>query len=135
VWHKKENNMSFYKELLKFLAQAEKENDLTTKSFIKEYKNLDVKVSFGQGNPAKIPWISFLLPPNKTSQGIYPVYLYFKDKSILILAYGISETEKPQYNWNIQNGITINKYFNNKVFVNLKGLGADLWFKDFKLGI
>ena len=108
--------MSFYKELLKFLDQAKKENDLTTKSFIKKYKNLDVKVSFGQGNPAKIPWISFLLPPNKTSQGIYPVYLYFKDKNILILAYGISETKPPLHEWVINNGITIFDYFRQIAF-------------------
>ena len=40
-------------------------------------------------------WISFLKEPNTTSNGIYPVYLYYKEDDILILAYGISETTTP----------------------------------------
>src|SRR5690606_10787654 len=55
--------------------------------------------SFGQGATANVPWVSFTLEPNTTSKGIYPVYLYFKNENLLILAYGISETNLPEYDW------------------------------------
>lgn len=89
--------MEYYNQLEQFLAQA-KTSILKTKHFESEFKETKVKVSFGQGNTAKIPWISFLKEPNTTSNGIYPVYLYYKDYDLLILAYGISETNKPQKN-------------------------------------
>ncbi|HBY68447.1 MAG TPA: DUF3578 domain-containing protein, partial [Flavobacteriaceae bacterium] len=90
-----------------FLEQA-KTDSLKTKHFDSEYLGTDVKVSFGQGNAARIPWISFLKSPNTTSDGIYPVYLYYKDYEILILAYGVSETNTPSSNWEIQKVKTIN---------------------------
>ncbi|MDD4437806.1 MAG: DUF3578 domain-containing protein [Tissierellia bacterium] len=92
--------MSFYNHLDNFLKQAHTE-DLTTNHFIKDYLDTKVTVSFGKGNIARIPWISFLIKPNITSKGIYPVYLYYKDLGILILAYGISETNMPKYDWDI----------------------------------
>lgn len=90
--------MGYFQELKKFLAQANT-NDLKTKHYISEYLGTKVKVSFGQGGSAKIPWISFLKEPNSTSNGIYPVYLYYKDFDLLILAYGVSETNEPLVNW------------------------------------
>lgn len=103
-------NMNYYNQLEQFLKQAKTDN-LKTKHFKSNYLGTKVKVSFGQGNAAKIPWISFLREPNSTSNGIYPVYLYYKDFEILILAYGISETNKPEINWKINNRETINEYF------------------------
>jgi hypothetical protein len=71
-----------------------------------------VKVSFGQGGVAHIPWISFLIEPNKTSEGIYPVYLYYKEFQLLILAYGVSETIIPLVQWKLpENTKTIREYF------------------------
>ena len=102
--------MGFYRQLEEFLSQA-KTNNLKTKHFNSEYLGTRVKVSFGQGTIAKIPWISFLMEPNKTMDGIYPVYLYYKDYDLLILAYGISEANVPQQDWNINNGQTIKEYF------------------------
>lgn len=102
--------MGFYKQLEQFLAQAKTDN-LKTKHFDSEYKQTKVKVSFGQGNPARIPWISFLKEPNTTSNGIYPVYLYYKGYDLLILAYGVSETNTPEIKWNIENEETIKEYF------------------------
>lgn len=90
--------MGYFQELKKFLAQANT-NDLKTKHYISEYLGTKVKVSFGQGGSAKIPWVSFLKEPNSTSNGIYPVYLYYKDFDLLILAYGVSETNEPLVNW------------------------------------
>lgn len=103
--------MEYFDELKKFLEQANTGN-LKTKHYKSEYLNVKVKVSFGQGGSAKIPWISFLKEPNTTSNGIYPVYLYYKEDDILILAYGISETTTPDNNWeDISSKETINEYF------------------------
>lgn len=103
--------MGYFEELKKFLEQANTSN-LKTKHYKSGYLNVKVKVSFGQGGSAKIPWISFLKEPNTTSHGIYPVYLYYKENNILILAYGISETTAPANNWeDIRSKQTINEYF------------------------
>lgn len=96
--------------VFEFLEQAKTDN-LKTKHYLKSYKNTKVKVSFGQGNTAKIPWISFLKEPFTTSNGIYPVYLYYKEMNKLILAYGISETIKPTIKWNTKNAQSITNYF------------------------
>jgi 5-methylcytosine-specific restriction protein B len=110
----REKFKSFYSELQKFIDQSETGN-LKTKHYLKEYKQVKVKVSFGQGSSAKIPWISFLLPPNTTQNGIYPGYLYYKDKNLLILTYGVSETNKPKTDWNFSNKMkTVNEYFKDK---------------------
>lgn len=101
----------FYNQLKDFLIQSKTDN-LKTKHFLKELLGTKVKVSFGQGGPAKIPWISFLINPNTTSEGIYPVYLYYKAYNILVLAYGISETNPPKQNWtNLGSTQTVKEYF------------------------
>ena len=75
-----------------------------------------MKVSFGQGNVARIPWISFLADGQMTSRGIYLVFLFYKDMGVLILAYGISETNRPQIMWPIEKegGETIRAYFKRR---------------------
>lgn len=101
---------SYFDEIKKFLEQS-KTNDLKTKHFLESIADVDVKISFGQGTPARIPWISFLIKPNTTSNGIYPAYLLYKDKNLLILSYCISEMNIPEINWKIKNGKTISEYF------------------------
>jgi 5-methylcytosine-specific restriction protein B len=101
---------SYYDEILKFIKQS-KTTDLTYAHYLKEFNGLKIRVSFGQGTPANIPWISFLRDGQTTSNGIYPVYLYFKEKNLLILAYGKSVTNIPVYNWPLSNPKTINRYF------------------------
>lgn len=88
----------FILTLQKFIIQAQTDN-LQKKGFISNYKGLDLKVSFGAGNSAKVPWIAFLKTPNTVTNGIYPVYLYYKSENILILSYGLSETETPKFTW------------------------------------
>jgi len=105
-----ENIFDFSEIIHKFLHQAKTDN-LKTKHYQKSYKNTKVKVSFGQGNAAKIPWISFLQEPFTTSDGIYPVYLYYKNINKLILAYGRSETNKPITEWKINNSQSISGFF------------------------
>lgn len=102
--------MSYYEQLKQFIEQADTDN-LKTKHFNSEYFGTDVRVSFGQGNVSRVPWISFLISPNKTSQGIYPVYLYYKSNDLLVLAYGVSETNPPMMNWSGGDKISIREYF------------------------
>lgn len=121
----------FYPELQNFLEQSET-GELKTKHFIKVYKGLQVKVSFGMGVAARIPWISFLMPPNSTSEGIYPVYLNYKELNQLILAYGISETKEPLSNWTLPNDHKkIKDYFNEKGYGKPERYGDSFFFKSY----
>jgi 5-methylcytosine-specific restriction enzyme B len=87
------------KEILtSFFKQVENE-DHATKHFPSIYSDLEMKVGFGYGRTAKIPWITFLGKEQTPQHGIFPVYYFFKDYNKLILAYGISETEKPNKDW------------------------------------
>lgn len=91
-----DNEISYYNQLVKFLNQAQTDG-LAVNGYQNIYNGLRVRVSFGQGNPARVPWIAFLdsTGVNQVSNGIYPVYLYYKSRGILILAYGVSETNRP----------------------------------------
>ena len=113
----KKETISYNKELIKFIAQAKTDDLGTTRNnYLQNYLGLDVKISFGQGGAAKIPWISFLGIGQTTSNGIYPVYLYFKAENLLVLAYGVSVTNAPSQNWGLKNPITISNYFiENKI--------------------
>jgi 5-methylcytosine-specific restriction protein B len=42
----------------------------------------------------------FLGQDQKVSDRIYPVLLYYREAHVLILAYGISETNPPTVQWN-----------------------------------
>jgi 5-methylcytosine-specific restriction protein B len=114
IKEKKNNDSQFDNftiQLKNFLEQA-KTTNLKTKNYTPKYLETKVKVSFGQGGVAHIPWISFLIEPNKTSEGIYPVYLYYKEFQLLILAYGVSETIIPLVQWKLpENTKTIREYF------------------------
>ena len=108
---KKENMINFAPFLHEFISQSS-QNDLSTKKYAITFLNTKVKASFGQGSPTHVPWISFLIEPNTTSKGIYPVYLFYKKEKILILAFGISETNPPNLDWNDENkGHPIDQYF------------------------
>jgi 5-methylcytosine-specific restriction enzyme B len=91
---------SFFDSIFIFVKQAQT-NDLKTKHFRREFHNLKVEVSFGQGNPARIPWLALLRDGQAVSNGIYPVFLYYKEHKLLVLAYGLSETQAATNNWNL----------------------------------
>lgn len=94
--------MKNFKEILdRFVVQAHS-GDLKTATFPKEYMDLRTKVSFGMGAPARVPWIGFLAPEMAVSNGINPVYLYYKNFNILILAYGVSETMVSKDSWPVE---------------------------------
>ena len=82
-----------------------------TDGFPSTYSGLKVKVSFGQGNWANITWIGFLTEGQAIQHGIYPVYLYYRDIDLLILAYGVSATNPPDVQWQIKDPQTIGDYF------------------------
>ncbi len=81
-----------------FILQANQGN-LKTSQYAKEFSDLKMKVSFGIGMAARVPWISFLPQGMSTSNGYYPVYLYYRDINLLVLAFGISETFEYGMNW------------------------------------
>ncbi|MCD2421791.1 DUF3578 domain-containing protein [Niabella pedocola] len=107
---KREEVPSYFDELSRFLEQTQTD-DLKSRSYQKSFNNLKVKVSFGQGVKADVPWIAFLKEPNTVQKGIYPVYLFYKNLNLLVLAYGVSQTHKPPNNWKLRNPTTITKYF------------------------
>tara|TARA_B100000989_G_scaffold187387_1_gene140982 strand:- start:71 stop:985 length:915 start_codon:yes stop_codon:yes gene_type:complete len=89
---------NIFEILTTFVIQSKTDN-LKWSSYPKEYQDLNMKVSFGQGVPARVSWISFLAPEMQTSNGFYPVYLFYKKQNKLILAYGISETSEYPTTW------------------------------------
>ena len=92
-----------------------------------------MKVSFGQGVPARVSWISFLAPEMQTSNGFYPVYLFYKKENKLILAYGISETAEYPQTWPdevVNNNKKINEYIDNPA-----RYGDSFLFKSYALNI
>lgn len=97
--------------LEQFLSQAKDGTDLQVRSYLKEYRGLRVKVSFGQTNFARIPWVAFLGEGQSASQGIYPVLLYFRDHEQLLLCYGVSETAASAVNWGILDAPTVRDWF------------------------
>ncbi|MCT4665117.1 MAG: DUF3578 domain-containing protein [Flavobacteriales bacterium] len=125
--------MNFSSELKKFIDQAKIKKSLKYRDYLKEYKGTKVKVSFGQGGFAKVPWISFTKNPFTTSNGIYPVYLFFKKINQLILAYGVSETNKPQLNWKLKEPITIKEYFSNNSLGKPDRYGDSFVFKTYDI--
>jgi|TARA_Y100000310_G_scaffold228867_1_gene231210 hypothetical protein len=110
--------MDTWKKILDaFLLQAQT-GELKTSTFPKEYSDLKMKVSFGMGMPARVPWIAFTAPEMQVSKGFYPVYLYYKDLNVLVLAYGISETSEFDKTWpaEIMNStLTIKAFFDKDV--------------------
>jgi 5-methylcytosine-specific restriction protein B len=96
---KREQDVDLSRQLAVFLKQARESSDLKTQGYEKEYRGLRVKVSFGQGAFARVPWMAWLGGEERVSDGIYPVLLYFRAEGKLLLCYGVSETQRPQKQW------------------------------------
>jgi len=121
----------FNKILRDFIIQANTEN-LKVSAYPKEFGNFRMKVSFGQGAPARIPWIAFIAPDMQVSRGFYPVYLYYKAQQTLILAYGVSETESYGESWPVEvqnDSNTIKAFFG----VDMPRYNDSFVFKAYKL--
>ena len=116
-----------------FLLQAQK-GDLKTSSYPKEWNGLKMRISFGMGAAARVPWIAFIAPEMQVSKGFYPDYLYYKEFDTLILAYGISETEEFSKTWPAEimnSSSTIKAYFDREV----PRYGDSFVFKAYKVKI
>lgn len=82
----------------KFILQAHSDS-LKTSEYPREFLDLKMKVSFGQGGKARIPWINFTAHEMSASNGFFPVYLYYRDLNVLILSFGLSETNEYAETW------------------------------------
>jgi 5-methylcytosine-specific restriction protein B len=98
--------------LQRFLTQADSGNSLSVSGYPTEYRGLQVKVSFGKGNLARVPWVGFLGPGHTPTNGCYPVLLYYRDAGLLVVAYGVSETTQSAMLWrDTDDKQTIEQYF------------------------
>lgn len=119
--------------LTRFILQA-LTGDLKTSSYPKDFQDLRIRISFGMGAPAKVPWIAFISGEMAVSKGFYPVYLFYKEEKILILSYGVSETEEYGKTWPVEvmnSTSTISSYFDHKV----PRYGESFVFKAYKTDI
>ena len=114
------NLENFFSTVNQFLKQSET-SSLKFSSYQKKYQGMDVKVSFGKGNAAKIPWIALLREPNLVNHGIYPVYLLYKDINKLILSFGKSETFVSSSDWS--NAASLQKI--EDWYINIYGIKPD----------
>jgi len=129
-----ENKKAIQDLLKKFLEQADGGTDLTTKDYSAKYRGLKVKVSFGQGVFARIPWISFLKEGQTTSNGYYPCFLYYKSSQLLILGKAISETNKSEESWAINNNdVTIADLFKGRNIARPDRYGQSFVYKNYEL--
>ncbi len=120
--------MEFFDELTRFLAQCRTEN-LKTSHFAKKLEGFKVKISFGKGNAARVPWIALLAAGQHISNGIYPFYLFYKSRQVLVLAFGVSETLPPEIPWQQPGVETIGGYFKTQGWGKPARYGGSLVFR------
>ena len=102
---------TIFPTLLKFLEQA-KTDDLRTKDYPGTHAGLAMRVSFGAGKQAHVPWVGLLGPGQTPTRGVYPVYSYYRADKLLILTKGVSATNTPLLNWEVNEATqTIEQYF------------------------
>ena len=80
------------------------------------YEELTVRASYGKGNWSTIPWIALCAKDQEVQKGIYPVFLYYSEIDLLILAYGVSATYPPKIMWNLNGQQTIGQYLKENSF-------------------
>ncbi|MCL1617842.1 McrB family protein [Ralstonia pseudosolanacearum] len=112
----KEQSVGGIPELLdRFLKQANEGKTLGTQGYLSEYRGLRVRVSFGKGNFARIPWIAFLGEGQSVSEGVYPVLLFYQDQQQLLLCYGVSEEGAARLTWGELDGAqTVRDWFKGR---------------------
>ena len=86
-------------KLKNFLAQSITE-DIRRKSYNKEYRNFNVKISFGKGRASNVPWIAFLKGDNEIRREIYPASFHYKHYNLIITCFAIgSYTTQEKSKW------------------------------------
>ncbi len=103
-----------FNTLSRFLEQAKTKN-MKTKDYPKFHEGYELRVSFGAGATAYVPWIGILGKDQTPQKGIYPTYLYYKDDNRLFLVKGISATKPPVLSWTKNEERTIKQYFNDEL--------------------
>ena len=114
---KEEQELMFKK--IQLLVKSRKEEASTKKEYNGEYRgfNTEGRVYFPgkDAGPIPIPFFCFLKDGNEIRNGIYPAVLYYVEKNILIVAYGISSDNPPKIQWkNATNKITISSFWRKK---------------------
>ena len=134
-----QNYNEIEESIVKFIQQANaididlKTKNIGTKDYPKTYMGYNIKISFGKGSPAKVPWLAFLKGNNKIIKGIYPIILYFKREEELILSFGISYYLEPMNSWKLGKEFkTIEAYFEEKKYEKSK-YGKSLVYKVYKV--
>lgn len=111
----KQNLIDFLNiSLQTIVGQGCGEQTIAVNNLPKSYLGLEVKASVGMGTATLIPWISFTGYNQKTSNGIYPVLLFYRNHNLLIAAYGISAENKPTESWSLHGLKTLNQYFTER---------------------
>jgi 5-methylcytosine-specific restriction protein B len=125
----------FLPALLKqFLGQASEGTSLIVKGYPDSYRGLDVRVSFGKGTLARVPWIAFLGYEQETKKGIFPVLLYYKADATLVLARGISDIAAPGVSWPTGASTqTIDQYFVEHFSRSAERYGESFVFKAYRV--
>ena len=112
--------MEFQKEdLIKFMNIALQttsgegcgEQTVEVNKLPNSYKGLNVEASVGKGRATIIPWVTFTGFNQKTQNGIYPSVLFYRQRNLLIVSFGISAANEPTASWNIPGLKTIDQYF------------------------
>ncbi|QCE41563.1 MrcB family domain-containing protein [Psychroserpens sp. NJDZ02] len=129
--------------LIEFIKVAnDQETGKGTKDSATQYKRhnkgtlegLKIEMSFGVGRASSIPWIAFTGFGQTVKDGIYPVFLYYKEYKKLILAYGLSETNTPSHNWSQTNAKeTIKQYFQKELSINTIKYGTSYIYKTYDI--
>ena len=118
----------------KFITQAKEAQSQATNGYPTKYRQLDLKLSFGFGMFARVPWISFLGPGQETSNGFYPVLLFYKEEGLLVLAYGVSETATPAKLWaGLESPQTVKEYFEARLHTRPEKYGKSFFAKAFEV--
>ena len=79
---------NFFFSLVKDFLQQARTGGLETARYKQTIGPLTLKVSFGPGAMAKVPWLDFFGYGQTAQNGIYPACLYYKSDDLLLLAYG-----------------------------------------------
>ena len=105
---KKKNDVDISETLKLFVKDVKNKSqtsDTRTWYYPKKFGNYAFKASFGQGGFAKRPWLAITKDGQEIQNGIYPVYLYYRAQNKIVLAYGVSENNQPNYEWNLSDDI------------------------------
>lgn len=110
-----------FKNLLSdFISQAQTTNQETKKYKQQQVAEFEISAGFGIGRPTRVPWIGFFAKGQTPQEGIYPVFLYYKKDDLLVLAYGVSQTNSPNVNWGrvVQEKTLVKGYLEDKGIQN-----------------